>query len=258
MSIVERFGPEDLGPEPVEPEIRVLREDDPETEVLRGEGWSVVAESWGARLHLPPSGDEHDAALVACLDAVAEATRTGWRVEQLGPQDAARIADLDADCADDYPWTPATGHDVPDPGDLARRLREGWSAFGAFRRDGDPDVADSADDDDWYDGDPDAPLSAVTVVSPHPDRIETEFTATHPDARRRGLATAVKAESILTLAAEGHRVFGTGGAAVNEGSLRANLRLGYVLEPRWLSWRAPAPPAPATARGGPGSSPTAR
>ncbi|ROS30538.1 GNAT family N-acetyltransferase [Cellulomonas sp. PhB150] len=258
MSIVERLDPESLEPEPVDPEIRVLREDDPETEVLRAAGWSVVAESWGARLHVPPDGVEQDAVLEACLRAVDEAARAGWRIEQLGPQDAVRIADLDADCADDYPWTPATGHDVPDPEDLGRRLRQDWSAFGAFRRDGDPDVADGPDDADWYDSDPDAPLSAVTVVSEHPDRVETEFTATHPDARRRGLATAVKAESILSLVAEGHRVFGTGGAAVNEGSLRANLRLGYVLEPRWLSWRAPAPPAPATARGGPGSSPTAR
>jgi hypothetical protein len=57
--------------------------------------------------------------------------------------------------------------------------------------------------------------------------------------RRRGLAVAVKAASILALADDGVRVFGTGGAAVNAGSIRMNEHLGYVIEERWFSLAPP-------------------
>ncbi|WP_143466001.1 hypothetical protein [Kribbella sp. ALI-6-A] len=36
------------------------------------------------------------------------------------------------------------------------------------------------------------------------------------------------------------RVFGTGGAAVNDASLGANLALGYVVDERWRSYAPPA------------------
>ncbi len=63
-----------------------------------------------------------------------------------------------------------------------------------------------------------------------------EFTVTDRAARGRGLATALKAYAILTLWRDGVRHFGTGGAEVNEASLRANLRLGYEIEPLWLTY----------------------
>ena len=60
--------------------------------------------------------------------------------------------------------------------------------------------------------------------------------------RRRGLATAVKAASILATRAAGARCWGTGGAGVNAGSPAVNRALGFELEP---AWHAPAPPPPA-------------
>ncbi len=52
----------------------------------------------------------------------------------------------------------------------------------------------------------------MTAVLGGSERVETEFTSVAVDHRRRGLATAVKAASVLALADEGHRLFGTGGA----------------------------------------------
>jgi glycerate kinase len=58
--------------------------------------------------------------------------------------------------------------------------------------------------------------------------------------RGRGIGQAVKAASVLALHADGVRVFGTGGAALNDASLGANLALGYVIEERWRSYAPPA------------------
>ena len=80
-------------------------------------------------------------------------------------------------------------------------------------------------------------LAAVTVISSgENDYAETEFTSVAREHRRKGLGAGVKAASILALAAVGVRVFGTGGAQVNEASLAMNRAVGYVVEERWLSY----------------------
>lgn len=80
-------------------------------------------------------------------------------------------------------------------------------------------------------------LVALTVLRQRSfDEAETEFTVTERTMRRGGIATALKAHSVWTLAAEGISRFGTGGAQVNKASLKANRRVGYHLEPRWLTY----------------------
>jgi len=49
------------------------------------------------------------------------------------------------------------------------------------------------------------------------------------------VATAVKAASVLALAADGVRVFGTGGAGSNAASLGMNQAVGYRVTERWLT-----------------------
>lgn len=196
-------------------DLRVLREDDERVAPLLAEGWTVESESWGARLQL--TDDAHLARLAARVEHVRA---QGWRVVRLGPEHSGSIVALDALCAVDYPSTPATAHDVPDVAELETSLAmSGWWAYGAFGPLGD--------------------LDAVTVLYPADARVDTLFTVTRRTVRGRGLATAVKAAAVVDLAAQGHRMFGTGGAAVNVASLRANEALGYVLEPRWLSLRRP-------------------
>lgn len=196
--------------------MRVVRDDDPAAAALAADGWAPVAESWGARLRVTPT------VLGRCAAAVAAATDAGWEVLVLGPQDAEAVVALDAACAADYPDTVATRHDVPDAAALADDLRSGarW-AYGATAADG--------------------RLDAVTVLYPSLGReapmIETDFTVTRAAVRGRGLATGVKAAAVLDLAAQGHELFGTGGAGVNAASRRANGALGYVVTERWLHLR---------------------
>jgi len=181
----------------------VLRADDPEVERLLAAGWMVVAESWGARLRNPDP--DHLRRLVAGV------TDAAYDVRELTSDELADVADLERRTAPDYPSTPATDA----PARTLERLRALEARFVGARSDG--------------------VLVAVTAVEPGEGLVETAFTSVHPDHRRRGLAAAVKAASVLLVLDGGARVFGTGGAAVNAGSLAMNARVGYVVEERWLS-----------------------
>ena len=92
-------------------------------------------------------------------------------------------------------------------------------------------------------------LAAVTVIRAAENAYaETEFTSVAPDHRQHGLGAGVKAASILALAADGVRVFGTGGTQVNEASLAMNRAVGYVVEERWLSYAIGNPSGRASRR----------
>ncbi|AMM19484.1 hypothetical protein AX769_04155 [Frondihabitans sp. PAMC 28766] len=69
--------------------------------------------------------------------------------------------------------------------------------------------------------------------------IETDFTAVHRDHRRKGLAAALKAASVLAAWTDGHQEFRTGGSRRNEGIRAVNRRLGYVETERWITLRDP-------------------
>ncbi|GAA1537618.1 hypothetical protein [Kribbella lupini] len=188
--------------------FEVVRADDPRCAVLEAAGYTVVGESWGARLHDPDP--------VKLEQVVRRAT--GVVVHELGPSYAEALHALEQANEADYPYTPATQRTV---GSL-ETIRELWTTgrvFGAL------------------DGDR---LVAATTISLIGTRGETGFTSVLAGYRRRGIGQAVKALSILTLYAEGVRLFGTGGAALNDASLGANLALGYVVEERWRSYAPPA------------------
>lgn len=82
-------------------------------------------------------------------------------------------------------------------------------------------------------------LLAVTLIRREAEHAETDVTTVDPSVRRLGLGAGVKAASVLALAAEGVRVFGTGGAAANAASLAMNRSVGYAVEERWLSLAPP-------------------
>lgn len=193
---------------------RFLRQDDPEHAALLAQGWTVAATSWGARLDLAGDSD------LAVYDrAVGAARDAGYEVRELASTETAALVDLDTLVAPDFPDTPASHH-TPLPLDLAERLARGdWRAFGA-----------------WWRG----ILVALTILYRFEDRWEVDRTAVEAAHRRRGLASAVKASSILTTHAEGARRWGTGGALANEGSLAVNRTLGFHLEPAWHTLLPPA------------------
>lgn len=186
------------------PERRVLREDDARVAVLLGEGWQIAQWSWGARLR-----DVDVDRLARRVAAVPS-----YEIAEVGASEDAGIAALESEVRDDYPGGPTTVPGVHDEAALAE-LRSGGTRFFAALADG------------W--------VVAVTAIRRDGDRAETDFTSVARAHRRRGLAEAVKAASVLALHAEGVTVFGTGGAEENVASVAMNTRLGYVVEERWVT-----------------------
>lgn len=94
---------------------------------------------------------------------------------------------------------------------------------------------------------------AVTAAYLHGGLVETRFTSVHPDHRRQGLATLVKAGSVLAFAEQGHTWFGTGGAASNTASRAMNEAVGYEITETWHTLIPPSRTTPPMARAaGPG------
>lgn len=185
---------------------RVLREDDPLVPTLIEQGWTVAHRSWGARLSTPAT------APLEALVAAAEAA--GYRVEEADAGADPAIAALEAAVRDDYPGGPATAPGSHDVEALAALRRGGTRCFAAFLGDD---------------------LVAVTTIRRDGEHAETDFTSVARAHRRRALAEAVKAASVLALAAEGATTFGTGGAEENAASIAMNTRLGYAVTERWLT-----------------------
>jgi GNAT superfamily N-acetyltransferase len=193
------------------PDVQVVREDDPRCAELEAAGYRVVSESWGARLRLSEPPD-----LSASRDAVARAEANRVTVRELGADFSEALFALESQNHGDYPFTPATAHQLKDADAIRGLWIDGMRIFGAL----------------------DGPqLVAATVISQTADRGETQFTSVLSAYRGKGLGKAVKAASILALAEDGVRLFGTGGAAVNEASLGANRALGYTIEERWRSYQ---------------------
>lgn len=174
-------------------------------------GYRVVGESWGARLELTTEVIDRCAACIAHVESL------GFVVFEIDASLMPQIVELEQRVVGDYPVTPATAHDAPSERDLEGLRAAGVRFFGASHG---------------------GSLMAVSAMGAADGRAETEFTSVHPRYRRHGLAVAVKAASILAFAADGWQVFGTGGAALNEGSLRMNKALGYDIIERWVSLEA--------------------
>jgi hypothetical protein len=243
--------------------VVVVCRTDPQFARLISGGWRIVAQSWGARLRVPPPGTRDHAALVARLESlVAQARRLGYDVGEAGLADVERIAALEALTTDDYPANnAATAHVAPTVDDVramlagdagarafivattASRAPRGASVGGAKMPSSisvprTPSGASGGGAELWS-STPAGEVVAVTVTEPRGDRLETGFTSVHPAHRRRGLAAAVKAASVLAGIADGWAVFGTGGDAVNAGSLAMNVAVGYTIEEHWATLAPP-------------------
>jgi GNAT superfamily N-acetyltransferase len=184
----------------------IVPDTDPRCRELEAAGYRVVAESWAARLFDPDR---------ELLDsAVRRATAAGITIREVGVEAAEALYTLERTNAPDYPDTPATHHEI---GDLekVRALWPGNRVFGGF------------------DG---SRLVGATVIRERDGFGDTAFTSVLASHRRRGVAAAVKAASILAFLDIGITRFSTGGAAVNQGSIQTNQSLGYTLTERWLTY----------------------
>ncbi|GAA1602973.1 hypothetical protein GCM10009804_69300 [Kribbella hippodromi] len=188
------------------PDYQIVRDDDPRCAELEAAGYRVVAESWAVRLVDP------DRELLE--SAVRRATAGGITVRELGPEAAPALHELEKANEPDYPYTPATHRVVGAAKDI-RALWPGHRVFGAF------------------DG---HRLVGATVIRQKDGFGDTAFTSVLSTHRRRGVAQAVKAASILALLDVGITRFSTGGAAANQASLQANQSLGYQLTEQWRTY----------------------
>jgi L-amino acid N-acyltransferase YncA len=177
---------------------------------LEAAGFELTGQSWAARLRL--DGPVADSVYVY-REILAEAA---YPVTEIAPTEhEAAFRLYDATYAD-FPRTPATTP-TEHSAESFHALLDHSRAFAVIHN---------------------GICLALTVLTATGDDAETEFTVVAAAHRRLGLAKLVKATAIRALAIEGVRTFGTGGAAANEGSLRMNLSLGYILDPKWRTYES--------------------
>lgn len=194
-------------------EFVVLQDSDPRRAELEARGYTIVGQSWGARLRLADAPD-----LAIFHRAVARAQTVGIVIGELFVDAADDLFDLERANNADYPFTPATSQELMDLHAIRALWDRGLRAFGA------------------WDG---TQLVGATVIGQRVAYAETEFTSVLATHRGRGIGAAVKASSVIACAESGARVFGTGGAAVNDASLGVNRALGYDITERWYSYQPP-------------------
>lgn len=188
----------------------VMRSDDARRHALVAAGWVVTSRSWAAELATARVS-------IDVLSVLTERGRRAGSVREMVDADLGSVLALDSATLADYPGGVATQHVALTPS--TARVTGTRRAFGII--------------------DDDGRALAVTYLDVAGGRAETDFTVVAADHRGRGLGTAVKAASVLTLARDGVEVFRTGGSAENAAILRANLRLGYVVDEEWLTLSAP-------------------
>ena len=185
---------------------RVVRADTEEAVALAREGWTVVARSWAAQLDASTCDENRLRELLRPAEAVGT-------VRALTPADVASILELDAATISDYPGGKATRRAPLTP--ATATVGESRRAHGVVE--------------------PDGTLVAVTFVDIADAGAEIDFTAVTRTRRRMGLATAVKAASVLDMLAHGVRQVRTGGADENVAILAANRAIGFVIDEHWLT-----------------------
>jgi GNAT superfamily N-acetyltransferase len=189
----------------------VLRDDDPRRTKIEALGYTIVGQSWGARLRLADAPD-----LTIFRRAVSRAHRAGISIAELSVSCADDLHTLEVANNADYPYTPATSQELLDADAIRNLWERGCRVFGAWHGD---------------------LLVGATVILQRDAQTETEFTSVLASYRGRGIGAAVKAASVIACADQGARVFGTGGAAANDASLGVNRALGYEITERWYSYQ---------------------
>jgi GNAT superfamily N-acetyltransferase len=81
-------------------------------------------------------------------------------------------------------------------------------------------------------------IVGYTLLSCPSSKVEvsSEHTAVHPQYRKKGLATLLKATALEWARREGVLEASTGGAVMNLPILRVHQKLGYAFEPMWCTW----------------------
>ncbi len=192
-------------------DTEILRDTDPRCLELEALGYTVIGESWGARLNVDGDVGRFSA-------AIAKANSIGIDVREIGVELADEVLQLETTNNPDYPRSPANMRLLP----TIEAIRELWATnnriFGALSGD---------------------VLVGVLATSPRPNLVELDFASILREYRGKGLGKALAAAAIVHWMRDGIRLFGTGGAAINEASLGTVTSLGFSVEERWRSYQPP-------------------
>lgn len=194
--------------------LGVCREDfTPQMHFFTAAGFRNAYQSWGAHLDLKDWNFEAFRALDEKLFL------QGYEVERLANQ--ATETDWNAFYAlhqqgrADVPRNPTTTPDHLDSDTLRAVIQREEASF-IVRHKGE--------------------IVALTRLTFQGTEVESEFTATHPAHRSKGLATLLKAHALAWAKEAGYTHADTGGTVLNLPMLRVNTRLGYVTEQMWITW----------------------
>lgn len=192
-------------------ETQILRDTDPRCLDLEALGYTLVGESWGARLTV-------DGDIERFLAAILKANSIGIDVREIGIELAEEVLQLETTNNSDYPRTPANMRLLL----TIEITRELWASnnriFGALSGD---------------------VLVGVLATSPRENLVELDFASILREYRGQGLGKALAAAAIVDWMSQGVQLFGTGGAAINEASLGTVTSLGFSVEERWRSYQPP-------------------
>lgn len=189
----------------------ILQDTDPRCAELEALGYTLVGESWGARLTV-------DGDIERYLATIAKVVGVGIEVREIGIEFAEEVLQLEITNNPDYPRTPANMRPLP----MIEIIRDLWVSgnriFGALS---------------------DGVLVGVLATSAQGGIVELDFSSLLREYRGKGIGKALAAAAILKWVKQGIYLFGTGGASVNEASLGTVRSLGFSVEERWRSYQLP-------------------
>lgn len=188
-----------------------MRDTDPRCADLEASGYTLVGESWGARLRFREGDD-----LAIYSEAVKRTVEKGVTVQELVAQFAVSLFELELKNNPDYPYTPATSHAIPTIESIRALWRPDNRIFGAF---------DSGI------------LIGAIATSRRGEIVELDFASVLSNYRGKGIGKALAAAAIIAWERLGVRIFATGGASTNEASLGTVESLGFNVEERWRSYQ---------------------
>ena len=108
-------------------DVQILRDTDPRCDELETTGYTLVGESWGARLRLAGDND-----LSIYSEAIRRVLEDGVDIQELGVGFADALLELELINNPDYPYTPATFHAVPTTESTRALWRPDNRIFGAI------------------------------------------------------------------------------------------------------------------------------
>lgn len=190
-------------------ETQILRDNDPRCAELEALGYTVVAESWGARLTL-------DEDIGSYLATIHKLIGTGIDVREIGIEFAEEVLQLEITNNPDYPKTPANLRLLPTIEVIRDLWRPKYRVFGALS---------------------DGVLVGVLATRAHGEIVELDFGSLLREYRGKGIGKALCSRAIIAWFRLGNRTFGTGGAMANDASLGTVKSLGFSVVERWRSYQ---------------------